>query len=150
MVSFLSIFRAFLNWSCVALCLLLITGCSSLESTKQPFTGLWVAPETESVSFELDLKQTASHIEGYHALLVMPGGRIEVALPTDGGQPSVKGDLISKNTARIRYVLRKNAGSGEGTITLHGKKIVWQLIHATGENCFPATCSLILQKPSAH
>ena len=150
MVSFSSISRAFLKRPCVALGLLLLTGCSSVESTKQPFTGLWVAPESESVSFELDLKQTAAHIEGYHAVLVMPSGRIEVSLPTDGGQPSVKGDLISTNTARVRYVLRKNAGSGEGTITLNGKKIVWKLLQSSGENVFPATCSLLLQKPASH
>ena len=150
MVSMSSIFRATLKKPCVALGLLLLTGCSSVESTKQPFTGLWVAPESESVSFELDLKQTATHIEGYHAVLVMPNGRIEVALPTDGGQPSVKGDLVSRSTAMVRYVLRKNAGSGEGTLTLSGNKLVWKLTHSSGENCFPATCSLLLQKPSAH
>jgi hypothetical protein len=135
------------------LCVIL-SGCASdpasPSAAKQPFTGLWIAPESQAVSFELDLRQSGSHIEGYHAVLVLPGGRIEVALPTDGKPPSVQGDLLSSSVAKVSYQLRNGAGSGEATLTRRGNKMNWHLLSATGEQCLPVDCPLERQTVAPH
>lgn len=142
------------------LLLLLLSGCSTPSksaSTVPPkiqkglsYTGLWVAPEDDKTSFELDLVQNGSLIEGYHAALVPETGNIEAALRTDRDPPSVRGRILENNSVKVHFELRRSAGSGEAVLTTKGDKLKWQLISSSGASVLPKSCVLLRQAATDH
>ena len=142
------------------LLVLLLAGCSSAprgadgigtkSSLNPSFTGLWVAAETDKTSFELDLTQVGTAIEGYHAALVGQAGLIEVALRTDPEPPSVRGRVSAVGRASVQFQLRKSSGSGEALLTIKGDRLKWQLISVSGAAQLPKKCVLYRQSGPAH
>ena len=137
--------------SCIAplVCMVvaLLAGCTSPShpgpeaSERTPnrlsFTGLWVAPETDKTSFELDLSQHGQELEGYHAALVGDTGNIEAALRLDREPPSVRGRVGDDGRAQVRFELRKSSGFGEAVLTLSGDKLRWRLLSSSGASVLP-------------
>ena len=115
-----------------------------------PYTGLWIAPESDKTSFELDLVQNGLLIEGYHAALVGDAGNIEAALRTDRDAASVRGRVEGDGRAVVRFELRKYKGSGEATLTLSGGRLKWKLISASGDVVLPKSCVLLKQSSASH
>jgi hypothetical protein len=146
----------------VALCvpLLFLSACASSNVTAQeggqkkltesPYTGLWVAPENDKTSFELDLTQNGSLIEGYHAALVGDTGNIEAALRTDREGASVRGSVGGDGFATVKFELRKYRGSGEATLSLKGDRLKWKLTSTSGDSVLPKTCVLFKQMSALH
>lgn len=148
--------------SFVILCLfsLLVSACvgqagkpSSASQKAQngsPYTGLWIAPENDKTSFELDLIQNGPWIEGYHAALVGETGNIEAALRTDAGAASLRGRVEADGRAVVKFELRKYKGSGEAILSLSGGRLKWKLISASGEVVLPKSCVLLKQSEGVH
>jgi hypothetical protein len=106
-----------------------------------------VAPETDKISFELDLIQRDLVLEGYHAALIGESGAIEVALRSDREPPSVRGRIDAEGRALVHFELRKNAGSGEAMLRVSGNKLTWKLLSVSGAAVLPKSC--VLQKQSS-
>ncbi len=117
---------------------------------KPSFTGLWVVPETDKTSFELDLVQTGAAVEGYHAALVGKTAQIEAALRSDREPPSIHGQIGSEGKALVQFQLRKGAGAGEALLTLNGDKLRWQLVSSSGASLLPRSCVLFRQGGAVH
>lgn len=135
---------------------LLATACilqscaSSSESKKTVFGGLWIAPESEANSFELDLTQSGTQVQGYHAALVKDSGQIEVALPSDGDPPSITGATTDASTAKVHFKLRRGKGSGEALLVRKWDKLIWTVTQAEGDALLPQTCILKRQATTPH
>jgi hypothetical protein len=123
---------------------------TSPEGQKTMFGGLWIAPESEASSFELDLTQNGPRIEGYHAALVKGSGQIEVALPSDGDPPSVTGTTTDRSSARVRFKLRRGKGGGEALLVRKWDKLIWTVTQSEGEALLPQTCTLKRQASAPH
>ena len=144
----------------VFLILLLFLGCSAPSksaSTVPPkpqkglsYTGLWVAPENDKTSFELDLEQNGTLVEGYHAALVPETGNIEAALRTDRDEPSVRGRIVENGRVTVHFELRRSAGSGEAVLTTKGDTLKWKIISSSGASVLPKSCVLLRQAASEH
>jgi hypothetical protein len=144
----------------VLLLLLALTSCESTATNKasEPkyssmtaaYTGLWVAPETDKVFFELDLTQNGSAIEGYHAALIGENGSIEAALRTDREPPSIQGEVRADGSALVHFRLRKSLGEGEAVLTLRGDRLKWKLNSASGSPVLPKSCVLLKQAGATH
>ena len=123
---------------------------ASKPGSNPSFTGLWVVPETDKTSFELDLVQTGTAVEGYHAALVGKTAQIEAALRSDREPPSVYGRIGSEGKALVQFQLRKGAGAGEALLTLNGDKLRWKLVSSSGASLLPKSCVLFRQGGAAH
>lgn len=127
---------------------------SSTSSTKvrnnSSYTGLWVAPEDDKTSFELDLEQSGLLLEGYHAALDPNTANIEAALRTDRDPPSVRGQISEKGSAIVRFDLRRGVGGGEAVLTMNGDKLKWKIISSTGASVLPKSCVLFRQSAAEH
>lgn len=142
------------------LLLLLLSGCGapSKSASTAPskiqkglsYTGLWVAPEDDKTSFELDLVQNGSFVEGYHAALVPETGNIEAALRTDRDPPSVRGQIFENGSVTVHFELRRSKGSGEAVLTTKGDKLKWKLISSSGVSALPKSCVLLRQTATEH
>lgn len=146
--------------ACAFLILLLLSGCSAPSKSASrvspkpqkglSYTGLWVAPEDDNTSFELDLVQNGVLIEGYHAALIPETGNIEAALRTDRDPPSVRGRLVENGSVTVHFELRRSKGSGEAVLTTKGDKLKWKLISTSGASVLPKSCVLLRQAATEH
>ena len=125
-------------------------GKSGTGAGEGAYTGLWVAPENDKISFELDLTQRNLLLEGYHAALVGDSGAIEVALPSDREPPSVRGRIDAEGRAWVHFELRKSAGSGEAMLRVSGNKLTWKLLSVSGAEVLPKSCVLLKQAGPTH
>lgn len=123
---------------------------SSPDGPKTVFGGLWIAPESEANSFELDLTQNGTQVQGYHAALVKGSGQIEVALPSDGEPPSLSGTTTDTSTARVHFKLRRGKGGGEALLVRKSDKLIWTVTQTEGEALLPQTCILKRQATTPH
>jgi hypothetical protein len=158
--------RSFFRWcskplgNVLLLLALILGGCVSgsrgtaTAKAKPPlnasFTGLWLAPESDKTSFELDLTQVGTAIEGYHAALVGETGQIEAALRTDPKPPSVRGRVSEEGKAVVQFQLRKSSGGGEALLSLRGDRLKWEVTSLWGEARLPKRCVLYKQSPSGY
>lgn len=114
------------------------------------FTGLWIAPDSEKVLFELDLVRKGDRVEGYHSAILSGGNQIDSVLRADNAAPSIMGTVVDGG-ARVQFEVRNRAGGGEAFMKLvSGKKMVWTRISTSGGQTVPETCILIRQPQPKH
>ncbi len=139
-------------WLPILACLFLISACASAPSTRSSsasFTGLWVAPESEKTSFELDLVQTGDRIEGYHAVILPGTLGIDAPLRADGAPYSIQG-AVTERVGRVRFSARKGESRGEAQIALKNNRLQWRILSSNGSALLPTSCELYRQPIVAH
>lgn len=114
------------------------------------YTGLWIAPDSESALFELDLVQNGERIEGYHSAILTGGNQIDAVLRADNASPSIRGALVAGG-ARVDFELRNRQGNGDALLKMvTHNKMIWTRGRSSGGQTLPESCVLIRQAPPPH
>ena len=116
----------------------------------QTYTGLWIAPDSESALFELDLVQTGERIEGYHSAVLTGGNQIDAVLRADNAAPSIRGTVI-KGDAHVDFEVRHRQGNGDAILKkMSYNKILWTRGRSSGGQSLPESCVLVRQANQPH
>jgi len=114
------------------------------------YTGVWIAPDSESALFELDLVQNGKRIEGYHSAILTGGNQIDAVLRADNAAPSIRGAVI-EGGAHVDFEVRNRQGSGDAFLKMvTHNKVIWTRERSSGGQTLPESCVLIRQAPTTH